>query len=92
MAQEQKNYYTKLRTVYASALLNGPFAIVIGHEGGMVGLNDRLKLRPLVAARKNNKLFIGSEEAAIRVVSDYQELDKVWTPFGGEMIMGRVKQ
>ena len=34
------------------AMLNGPFAIVLGFNGGMVALNDRIKLRPLVAARQ----------------------------------------
>ena len=64
----------------------------MGFTGGMIGLNDRLKLRPLVAARKDDRLYIASEEAAIHVVSDFQSLDKIWTPFGGEMIMGKVKE
>ncbi len=34
--------------------MNGPFAIVFGRQGEMVGINDRIKLRPLVAARKDS--------------------------------------
>ena len=58
-----------LRMVYGSALVNGPFAVVVANSSCMIGLNDRIKLRPLVAARRGNFLYISSEEAAIRKVS-----------------------
>jgi glutamate synthase domain-containing protein 1 len=54
-----------------------------------VGLNDRIKLRPLVAARKGNYLYISSEEAAVRKVS--RDLDAVWMPSAGEATIGRLK-
>lgn len=54
-----------MRTTYAGAMLNGPFAVIAGHDGGMVGLSDRLKLRPLAAATKGDRAYIASEEAAI---------------------------
>lgn len=91
MPEEKRTYYTKLRMIYASALLNGPFAIVVGFNGGMAALNDRLKLRPLVGAKTNGFLYVGSEESAIREAANFKTLDQVWTPFGGEMIFGRVK-
>ena len=47
-------------------MLNGPFAIVLGFNGGMVALNDRIKLRPLVAARQGSILMVASEESALR--------------------------
>ncbi len=50
----EKSSYTALRQYYGSAMLNGPFAILIGHNGSLLGLSDRIKLRPLVAARKDN--------------------------------------
>ena len=59
-----------LRAVYGPAMLNGPFAIVLGFNGGMVALNDRIKLRPLVAARKGDVLMVASEESAMRAVLD----------------------
>jgi glutamate synthase domain-containing protein 1 len=62
--------------VYAGALLNGPFSIVIAHSGGMIGLSDRTKLRPMIAARKDDKLYISSEEAAIREVC--ASPDTIW--------------
>ncbi len=85
---EQKKTLTAIRQVYGSALLNGPFAFILGHKDGMVGINDRIKLRPLVAAEKGNVLYIANEEAAIReIVSP----DKVWMPTAGEPVIGRLK-
>jgi glutamate synthase domain-containing protein 1 len=80
---------TALRQTYGSLLINGPFTIVVAHEGEMIGLTDRIKLRPLTAAEKGDFLFLSSEEAAIRLVSPM--LDKVWSPRGGEPVIGRLK-
>ncbi len=52
----------------------------------MVGLNDRIKLRPLVAARKDDLLLLASEEAAIRTMCPNP--DVVWAPRGGEPVIG----
>jgi len=67
-----------LRAVYGPGMLNGPFAIVLGFNGGMVALNDRIKLRPLVAARSGSRLMIASEESAIHTVLTAP--DEVWAP------------
>src|SRR4030042_4902113 len=40
---EQKLLRT-LRQVYGSLLLNGPFTIIIAHQGEMIGLTDRIRL------------------------------------------------
>ena len=79
-----------LRQVYPSLLLNGPFSIIIAHAGEMIGLTDRIRLRPLTAATRGSLLYLSSEESAVRLVSP--ELDEVWTPLGGEPIIGRVWQ
>jgi glutamate synthase domain-containing protein 1 len=79
-----------IRTVYGSALVNGPFAILLGHKGGLVGLNDRIKLRPLVAARKESTLYIASEEAGIKEICPSPE--RVWSPKAGEPITGWLKE
>ena len=39
-------------------------------------MNDRIKLRPLVAARQGTKVMVASEESAIREVLDAPE--DVW--------------
>ena len=70
-----------LRMGYGSALVNGPFAILFAHSKGLVGLNDRIKLRPLVAAEKGPLLYMASEESAIREICSNPE--RVWAPRAG---------
>lgn len=90
MPQREKKTHEALRMIYGSALVNGPFAIIVGFTGGMVGINDRIKLRPLVAGRNNNSLYISSEEAGIREVCPSPE--RVWMPKAGEPVIGRLKK
>jgi len=68
MPKEQREFETALRATYSSALINGPFSIIIGSSVGMMALNDRLKLRALVAGEKDQMVYLASEEAAIRVI------------------------
>ena len=77
-----------LRQTYGSLLMNGPFSIVVAHQGEMIGLTDRIKLRPLSAGIKGDFLFLSSEESAIRLVSP--SLDRAWSPRGGEPVVGRL--
>ena len=83
---EQLKY---LRTVYSSLLITGPFSIVLGFSGGMMAINDRLKLRTMVTAEKDDKVFIASEEAAIRVMEPNAE--NIYYPAGGEPVIVKVK-
>lgn len=89
MDEEQKRFYTKLRCIYSSALVNGPFAIIVASNNYMVGINDRIKLRPLIAAKKDDLFFIASEESAIRGVS--RDLDKIWMPKAGEPVICKLQ-
>ncbi|MCL0091415.1 glutamine amidotransferase family protein [Dehalococcoidales bacterium] len=86
---EQKLLRT-LRQVYGSLLLNGPFTVIIAHQGEMIGLTDRIRLRPLTVGVKGNMLYLSSEESAIRLICP--DLDRAWIPMGGEPIVGRLKQ
>lgn len=79
-----------LRTVYPSLLVTGPFSIVLGYDGGLMALNDRLKLRSMVVGEKDDKVYIASEEAAIRVMEPNAE--NIWAPSGGEPIIVNVKE
>jgi glutamate synthase domain-containing protein 1 len=88
MAPEQQSLLRTLRQVYGGLLMNGPFTIILAHAGEMVGLTDRLRLRPIVAAVKESRLYVSSEEASIRLVQ--QDLDRVWSPVGGEPVIGRL--
>ncbi len=79
-----------LRKTYGSLLMNGPFSIIVARQGEMIGLTDRIKLRPLTAAIKDDFFYLSSEESAIRLVS--RTPDKVWSPRGGEVVLGRIKK
>ena len=85
MPPEQKAEYTYLRDAFAGLLINGPFSIMLGFTGGVMALNDRLKLRSMVVGEKGEDVYIASEEAAIRVIQP--ELDKIWAPRGGEPVI-----
>jgi glutamate synthase domain-containing protein 1 len=89
MPDDEQAVMRALRAVYGPGMLNGPFAIVLGFNGGMVALNDRIKLRPLVAARQGSVLMVASEESAMREVLDAP--DRVWAPKAGEPVIARVK-
>ena len=85
-----KEQMTFLRTVYAGLLVTGPFSIVLGFEGGLMALCDRLKLRSMVVAEKNDRVFVASEEAAIRALEPAAE--NLYAPAGGEPVIVRVKE
>jgi glutamate synthase domain-containing protein 1 len=90
MPPEQREAYTAIRMVYGSALLNGPFSIILGHSRGMVGINDRIKLRPMTVARKDDMLYMASEESAIREIEP--DPDIVWSPRAGEPVIGTLEE
>ncbi|MCH3917465.1 MAG: glutamine amidotransferase family protein [Spirochaetia bacterium] len=82
MNEKDKAEYTYLRDNFASMLITGPFSIIVGFTGGLMALNDRLKLRSLVVGTKDDMVYMASEEAAIRVLSP--QLDSITYPKGGE--------
>ncbi|MFH0769597.1 MAG: glutamine amidotransferase family protein [Chloroflexota bacterium] len=89
MPQEEQKLMQALRQVYGSLLLNGPFTIIVAHHGEMIGLTDRIRLRPLTVGEKSNMIYLSSEESAIRLICP--ELDRTWIPAGGEPVIGRLK-
>ena len=84
-----KNKHIFLRTLFPSLLITGPFSIVLGYNGGLMALNDRLKLRSMVVGEKDDKVFIASEEAAIRTMEP--NVENIWAPAGGEPVIINVK-
>ena len=80
---DEKDRY--LRQIYGTAIVNGPFGIVLTHKGGAIVLNDRNKLRPVVCAQAGSTYYASSEECSIRLLSP--ELDRIWSPKGGEPVM-----
>ena len=83
--EEDKNKHIFLRTMFPSLLVTGPFSIVLGYTGGLMALNDRLKLRSMVVGEKDDKVMIASEEAAIRMMEPAAE--NIWAPAGGEPVI-----
>lgn len=86
----EKSLHRTLRQVYGSLLLNGPFTIIIAHHGEMIGLTDRIRLRPLTVGIKGSVLYLSSEEAAIRLICP--DLDRAWIPMGGEPIVASLER
>jgi glutamate synthase domain-containing protein 1 len=89
MEPKQAQLLRTLRQTYGSLLMNGPFSIAIAHHGEMIGLTDRIKLRPLVAGTNGDYAYLSSEESAMRLVSP--NLDTFWAPRGGEPVVARLK-
>ncbi len=89
MEGDRRRLYHALRLTYASAMMNGPFAIAVADRDSMVAFTDRSKLRPLVGAEAGDRLYVSSEEAAIRAMEPV--LDRVFMPRAGEPIIGRCR-
>ena len=89
-AEPERQRLSWLRTVFPSLLITGPFSIILGFDGGLMALNDRLKLRSMVVGEKDDKVFIASEEAAIRAMEP--DAENIWAPAGGEPVIVTVKE
>ncbi len=102
--QMDKKYQIALKSIratYRSAMLNGPFSIVVGFANPvptLFGLTDRKKLRPLVAgiSEDENTLFLSSEEASFkRLIIDSNGLytfKKIWHLKSGTAIIARLDE
>lgn len=90
MPKTDREAHEYLRIMFSSQLITGPFSILVGFEGGLMALNDRLKLRSMVVAEKENVMYVASEEAAIRIVEP--NLDRVWAPKGGEPVIALLEK
>jgi glutamate synthase domain-containing protein 1 len=85
MPPDEAAEHEYLRNAFSSQLITGPFSILVGFEGGIMALNDRLKLRSMVVGEKDDTVYIASEEAAIRVIEP--DLEKIWAPAGGKPVI-----
>ncbi|MCH3972278.1 MAG: glutamine amidotransferase family protein [Oscillospiraceae bacterium] len=90
MPEPKRSQLTYLRNTFASLLITGPFSILLGFNGGLMALNDRLKLRSMVAAQKGETIYVASEESAIRRIQP--SLDQIWSPMGGEPLIFRLNE
>ena len=85
MPKDERELAEYLRDNFSSQLITGPFSILVGFEGGLMALNDRLKLRSMVVGEKDDMVYIACEECAIRIIQP--ELDNIWSPKGGEPVI-----
>lgn len=90
LPEDEAKRYKTLRNMFSSFLVTGPFSIICGYEGGLMALNDRLKLRSMVAGEKDDVVYIASEESAIREVCP--DIEGIWAPKGGEPIIVKVEK
>ncbi|MEK7281718.1 MAG: hypothetical protein AAB037_05140, partial [Chloroflexota bacterium] len=90
MPAEKQAISRTLRHVYGGLLLNGPFTIIVAREGEMIGLTDRVRLRPLTVGVKDHKVYLSSEESAIRLVCP--DVDRTYIPNGGEPVVVRLQR
>ncbi len=86
----EREQHTYLRTVFSNLLVTGPFSVVFGFNGGLMAINDRLKLRSMVVGEKGNKVYIASEEAAIREMEP--DAENIWAPAGGEPVIIKINE
>ena len=85
MEGEERDRMMLLRRRFSSMLINGPFSILVGFNGGMMALNDRLKLRSMVVAETRDVAYVASEECAIRRIAP--DIQNVWSPKGGQPVI-----
>ncbi|MDO4287575.1 MAG: glutamine amidotransferase family protein [Eubacterium sp.] len=90
LPEEEAKRCKILRNTFSSLLITGPFSIMCGFTDGLMALNDRLKLRSMVAGEKDDVVYIASEESAIRAVCP--DVENIWAPKGGEPIIIRVER
>ena len=86
MKNGNKDIFKILRMNYGSAMLNGPFSILVGSNNNgltLMGLSDRKKLRPLIAgiSEDKNTIYLSSEESAITKVE--KNIGEIWAPIAG---------
>lgn len=81
----ERERLTYLRNMFSSLLITGPFSILVGFSGGILMLNDRLKLRSMVMGDKGDLVYFASEESAIRAVEP--DVENLYSPKGGEAVI-----
>ena len=87
--EDYRKFLKILRIIYGPCLINGPFSIIVANSEYMIGMTDRIKLRPLVYGEDEEFYYISSEEAAIRIVS--KEIKKTINAEAGKPVIFKVK-
>ena len=81
-----------IKLIYSDLMLDGPFSVIAALEYRgkpvMLALTDRIKLRPLVAAKCGEMVYVASEECAIRRVCGMPEA--VWALKAGKPVIALI--
>lgn len=85
--------WREIRKNYRPAMLNGPFSIAVAYtrpKPTLLGMTDRKKLRPMVAAQAadGKTIFLASEECGITILGE--QVADVWAPRAGTPVIARV--
>ena len=96
--QKSQRIFKSIRATYRSAMLNGPFSILVGISDPiptMMGLSDRKKLRPLVVgiSEDENTVYMSSEEASFKrlmLTDKALDLKEVWHPKSGTAVIAKL--
>ncbi|MDW7652158.1 MAG: glutamine amidotransferase family protein [Bacillota bacterium] len=81
----EKERLTLLKVIYEQAMLNGPFAVLIGFSGGMFSLTDNTKLRPMTTATQDGYTYFASEVSALYEMNE--NLAQITTPRAGQPVI-----
>jgi glutamate synthase domain-containing protein 1 len=87
---EEREKLIYLRNTFSSMLITGPFSIILGYRGGLMALNDRLKLRSMVVGERGDMFYIASEECAIRAICP--DVQNIRAPKGGEAVIAELNE
>jgi glutamate synthase domain-containing protein 1 len=93
MTNGYKDMFKLFRVNYGSAMLNGPFSILVACNRpvpSLLGLTDRKKLRPLVAGISEDEttVYMSSEESAIKYVAS--DVSQIWAPRAGNAVIAQL--
>jgi len=91
LSRREQLMLKSIRATYRSAMLNGPFSIVVGFSNPdptMIGLSDRKKLRPLVIGISDDEstIYMSSEEASFKRLTLSNKnfsMKEIWHPKSG---------
>ena len=92
--ENQRRLAMAIRMTYRSAMVNGPFSILVGTnnpEPTLFALTDRKKLRPMTAAisEDENTVFAASEECAFRRVKVKSD---TWAAVAGNPVIAQLNK
>lgn len=82
---DERDRIIALKVIYESAMLNGPFAILAGFDGGLFSITDNTKLRPMVVGNADGYTYFASEVSALYEMEE--NLSEVTTPRAGQPVI-----